>query len=94
MDDLYEFEESQEPYEPEIFEPEPIEMPIVDKILYGDDWAKGYLNDEVVISFGGVSDINAIELYDIEGNRVIPELAPTEPNLTEFYLGLVEQLST
>jgi len=62
----------------EVFEPEEIPKTIVDKILYADDWARGYLNGLLVVEFGGVTDINAIELYNEDGERVIPTPAPSE----------------
>ena len=57
-------------------------MPTIDRLNYGDGWAKGYKGGQVVISFDGVSDINAIELFDDDGNRVIPVQA--EPPITEI----------
>jgi len=69
-----------------IFESGSEEIPstIVDKILYADDWARGYLNGQLVVSFEGVTDINAIELYNENGERVIPTPAPPEPNLVSL----------
>jgi len=53
-----------------------LELPIVDKVLYGDGWATGYMGGAPVIRMEGVSDISAIELYDENGALVAPEPAP------------------
>ena len=70
--------------EPEIdnHEPEVQVDPVVDKIEYADDWAKGYLKGKLVIEFTGVSDINAIVLYNADGERVTPTLVkPVDPGM-------------
>jgi len=82
---LDDFDEVTDPYIPEIPEPDPIVRPTVDKILYGDCWAKGYRDGKVVIQLVGVSDINAIELYDDDGYRVTPEPAPSETKQGEQF---------
>jgi hypothetical protein len=64
---------------------------IVDKVVYADDWAKGYLNGELVVGFGGVSDIGAIKLYDADGNLVVPVPAqPAMDQITQLELALAE----
>jgi len=43
----------------------------------GEMWLKGYKDDVQVLTMAGISDINAIELYNDEGERVIPTPAPS-----------------
>jgi len=68
----------------EISEQEEVIYPTVDTILYADDWAKGFLDGQVVVEFGGVTDINAVELYDVKGKKVKPTPAPKEPTLVDL----------
>ena len=68
-----------------------LDMPIIDRLIYADDWAKGYCKSQVVVTFSGVSDINAIKLYDAYGNLVVPEPAPpTLDPITRLELALAE----
>lgn len=54
------------------------ENPTVDKVLYGDDWVKGYKNGEVVLEFSKVVDRKAIILLSDKGQIVEHQKASTE----------------
>jgi hypothetical protein len=45
---------------------------VVDRVEYAGDFVKGYLADELVVTFEGVSDISALKLLDARGHKVEP----------------------
>jgi len=50
-----------------------VRKPTVDRVVCYGDCAHGVKNGEVVIVLSGVSDFNAIKLYDDDENCVQPE---------------------
>lgn len=85
----------EEPYEDIPIEPDPT----VDHATYGttngETWVRGYKDGQCVITYSGVSDIDAIELYNDDGKRVTPEPAPPEPHevVLAYALGLEVELT-
>jgi len=57
--------------------------PNVDKAIYMANKVIGFYKEEPVVEFGGVTDINAIELYNDSGERIIPEPAEPDTHHTE-----------
>jgi len=64
---------------------------IIDRAEYTGDWVKGYLNGELVITLGGVLDISSIELFDANGNKVLPTPAPPS-DTTRLQLAMAEMI--
>jgi len=55
----------------------------VDEAVYGDDWIKCYWKGHEVGMFTQVTDIEAIDIYDDKGKRIVP-IPATSPANTHF----------
>lgn len=66
-------------------------FPMVDKVEYQEDMVFGYFKDAMVAQFSGITDINAIKLYDKNGNIIQPVPVPLD-DITKLQLAFAELL--